>query len=111
MPLVFVPTPLGNLGDITVRALQTLRDADLVIAEDTRVTRKLLHAFDIGYKEVWSYREQNAASVTAGILDRARNALVAVVSDAGMPGVSDPGSDLIAAARVAGVAVEVLPGP
>jgi len=111
MPLVVVPTPLGNLGDVTRRALDVLRDARLVVAEDTRVARKLLQALDIGAKELWSYREQNAAAVTAGILARAREECVAVVSDAGMPGISDPGSELIAAARDAGIAVEVLPGP
>ncbi len=74
MPLVFVPTPLGNLGDITLRALETLRNADLVVAEDTRVARMLLHALQIASKELWSYREQNAASVTNGILERARGA-------------------------------------
>ena len=111
MPLVFVPTPLGNLGDMTTRAVETLREATLVVAEDTRVARKLLHALGIGTKELWSYREQNAQGATPGILQRASEQLVAVVSDAGMPGVSDPGSDLIAAARAAGVLVEVLPGP
>ncbi len=111
MPLVFVPTPLGNLGDITVRALEVLRGAGLLVAEDTRVARKLLHALGIGGKEIWSYREQNAVSVTAGILERARTGVVAVVSDAGMPGISDPGSDLVAAAREAGVTIDVLPGP
>jgi 16S rRNA (cytidine1402-2'-O)-methyltransferase len=111
MPLVIVATPLGNLGDITLRSLEALRVADLIVAEDTRVARRLLSALAIGSKELWSYREQNAESVTAGILDRARAQLVVVVSDAGMPGISDPGSELVAAARAAGVAVEVLPGP
>jgi 16S rRNA (cytidine1402-2'-O)-methyltransferase len=111
MPLVFVPTPLGNLRDITLRSLDALRDAALIVAEDTRVARKLLSALDLEQREVWSYREQNAATVTGGILDRAREQLVAVVTDAGMPGISDPGSDLVAAAREAGVAIEVLPGP
>lgn len=111
MPLVFVPTPLGNLRDITLRALDTLREASLIVAEDTRVARKLLHALGIDAPEIWSYREQNAAAVTGGILERARTQLVAVTSDAGMPGISDPGTELVAAAREAGVAVEVLPGP
>ncbi len=111
MPLVFVPTPLGNLRDVTLRALDVLRDAELIVAEDTRVARKLLHALGIRIPELWSYREQNAAGATPGILDRARAGLVAVTCDAGMPAVSDPGSELIAAARAAGVAVEVLPGP
>ena len=111
MPLVFVPTPLGNLGDVTQRAIEALRDAELIVAEDTRVARKLLGALGIPGRELWSYREQNAAGATPGILDRARAGLVAVTTDAGMPGVSDPGSELIAAARAAGVPVEVLPGP
>jgi 16S rRNA (cytidine1402-2'-O)-methyltransferase len=111
MPLVFVPTPLGNLRDVTLRALDTLREARLIVAEDTRVARKLLHALGIDAPEIWSYREQNAAAVTDGILERARTHLVAVTSDAGMPGISDPGTELVAAAREAGVAVDVLPGP
>lgn len=111
MPLVLVPTPLGNLGDITLRALETLRSADLVVAEDTRVARKLLNALGVGSKELWSYREQNADGATPGILERAAAQVVAVVTDAGMPGISDPGEDLVAAARDASVPVEVLPGP
>ena len=111
MPLVFVPTPLGNLRDVTLRAIDALHDADLVVAEDTRVARRLLHALGLPGREIWSYREQNAVASTPAILERARTQLVAVTSDAGMPGISDPGSDLVAAARAAGVAVEVLPGP
>ena len=111
MPLIFVPTPLGNLRDITLRALDTLREARLVVAEDTRVARKLLNALGIDAPEIWSYREQNAAAVTHGILERARTQLVAVTSDAGMPGISDPGTELVNAAREANIAVEVLPGP
>lgn len=111
MPLVFVPTPLGNLRDITLRSLDVLRDAALIVAEDTRVARSLLAALQLPGRELWSYREQNAAGATAGILERAQTELVAVVSDAGMPGISDPGSALVAAARAAGIAVEVLPGP
>ncbi len=111
MPLVFVPTPLGNLRDVTLRALDVLRDAQLIVAEDTRTARKLLAALEIGGREIWSYREQNADGATPAIVERARVGLVAVTTDAGMPGISDPGSALIAAARAGGVAVEVLPGP
>jgi 16S rRNA (cytidine1402-2'-O)-methyltransferase len=111
MALVFVPTPLGNLRDVTLRALDILRDAELVVAEDTRVARKLLRAMSLEGREIWSYREANARRVTPAILERARHELVAVTSDAGMPGISDPGSELLAAARSAGVPVEVLPGP
>ncbi len=110
MGLTFVPTPLGNLRDITLRALDVLRDCDLLVAEDTRVARKLLSALGLPGKPIWSYREQNAQGATEGILERARLERVAVVSDAGTPGISDPGSALVAAARAAGVTVEVLPG-
>ncbi len=111
MPLVFVPTPLGNLRDVTLRALDALREAELVVAEDTRVARKLLRALGLRGREIWSYREANARRTTAAIVERARTALVAVTTDAGMPGISDPGSELIAAARDGAVCVEVLPGP
>lgn len=111
MPLIVVPTPLGNLGDITRRAIEALHDADLIVAEDTRVARKLLSALGIGSKELWSYREQNAASVTPGILERAQEQRVVLITDAGMPGISDPGNELVASARNAGVAIDVLPGP
>jgi 16S rRNA (cytidine1402-2'-O)-methyltransferase len=110
MGLVFVPTPLGNLRDITLRALDALRDASLVVAEDSRVAKRLLSAYDLPGREVWTYHEHNAATATAAILERARTELVAIVTDAGMPGISDPGSALVAAARDAGVAIEVLPG-
>lgn len=106
-----MPTPLGNLRDITARALDALRDCDVVVAEDTRVARRLLSAYGIAGKPLLSYREQNAAAATAEILRRAATGLVAVVTDAGTPGVSDPGRELIVAARAAGVPVEVLPGP
>jgi 16S rRNA (cytidine1402-2'-O)-methyltransferase len=109
--LVLVPTPLGNLRDITLRALDALRDCDLLVAEDTRVARRLLGALGIPAKPLWSYREQNATTVTAGIVERARLESVAVVTDAGMPAISDPGRDLVRAARAAGVPIEVLPGP
>jgi 16S rRNA (cytidine1402-2'-O)-methyltransferase len=111
MPLVFVPTPLGNLRDITLRALDVLRDCTLLVAEDSRVAKKLLNALALPGKEIRSYREQNARAATRPILERAREELVAVVTDAGMPGISDPGAELVASAREAGVAVEVLPGP
>jgi 16S rRNA (cytidine1402-2'-O)-methyltransferase len=110
MPLVFVPTPLGNLGDITLRALDVLRGCELLVAEDSRVARKLLGALALPSKDVWTYHEHNAQAVTAGILERARTQLVAVTTDAGTPGISDPGGELAAAARDAGIAIEVLPG-
>jgi 16S rRNA (cytidine1402-2'-O)-methyltransferase len=111
MPLVFVPTPLGNLRDITLRALDALRECALIVAEDSRVARKLLNALALPGKEIWTYHEHNAQAATDGILQRAQGELVAVVTDAGTPGISDPGSDLVAAARARGIPVEVLPGP
>lgn len=111
MPLLFVPTPLGNLRDITLRSLDALRECSLIVAEDSRVARKLLNLLELPSKDIWSYHEHNAAAATAGILERAFAETVAVVTDAGTPGISDPGGDLIAAARAAGIAVEVLPGP
>jgi len=108
---VFVPTPLGNLRDVTLRAIDTLREASLIVAEDSRVTRRLLSALEVPGKEIWTYHDHNARSTTAAILQRARSETVAVVTDAGTPGISDPGSALVAAAREQGVAVEVLPGP
>jgi 16S rRNA (cytidine1402-2'-O)-methyltransferase len=110
MPLVFVPTPLGNLRDVTLRSLDVLRDCGLLVAEDSRVARKLLSALDLPGKEIWTYHEHSAAAAP-GILERAKSELVAVVTDAGMPGISDPGGDLVAGARAAGIRVEVLPGP
>jgi 16S rRNA (cytidine1402-2'-O)-methyltransferase len=111
MPLVFVPTPLGNLRDITLRALDVLASCDLLVAEDTRVARKLLSALKLPGKEIWSYHERNARATAPRIIARAREQTVAVTSDAGMPGISDPGAELVAAARNAGIAVHVLPGP
>lgn len=111
MPLVFVPTPLGNLRDMTFRATDALSECSLVVAEDSRVARKLLSALHLPGKEIWTYHEHNARSVTPGILERARANLVAVVTDAGTPGISDPGNALCAAARAAGIPIDVLPGP
>ncbi len=111
MPLVFVPTPLGNLRDITLRALDALQTCDILVAEDSRVARKLLSALNLGGKEIWTYHEHNAGRSTDGILARAKDRVVAVGTDAGMPGISDPGVELVASARSAGIAVDVLPGP
>jgi 16S rRNA (cytidine1402-2'-O)-methyltransferase len=111
MGLTFVPTPLGNLRDITLRSLDALRDAELIVAEDSRVTRRLLTALAIAAPPIWTYHEHNAATATAAILERAAHERVVVVTDAGLPGISDPGTALVAAARAAGIPIEVLPGP
>ena len=111
MPLIFVPTPLGNLRDVTLRSLEILRECTLLVAEDSRVARKLLQALALPGKEIWTYQEHNARAAAPRILERAKIELVAVVTDAGTPGISDPGNELVAAARAAGIPVEVLPGP
>ena len=87
MALILIPTPLGNLRDITLRALDVLAACDSIVAEDTRVAARLLAAYGIRGKRVSGYREQNALDVTRAILDRAREHTVAVLSDAGMPGI------------------------
>ena len=109
--LVICPTPLGNLGDMTARALEALRGADAVCAEDTRVTGRLLAAFGIE-KRLERLDENTIGAQAARIVERMRSGeVIAYCSDAGMPGVSDPGLRLVRAAREAGVRVEVLPGP
>ncbi|MBC7543152.1 MAG: 16S rRNA (cytidine(1402)-2'-O)-methyltransferase [Candidatus Sericytochromatia bacterium] len=109
--LAVVATPIGNLGDITQRALDTLRTADVVAAEDTRHSGQLLHHFQID-TPMLSYHEHNAASRESELLARiTAGQTVALVSDAGTPGISDPGQRLIAAARDAGLPVTVIPGP
>ena len=111
MPLAVVATPIGNLADVTLRALDELREADVVLCEDTRVTRKLLDRHGIDAR-LLSYHEHNEAQRVAELLPRLESGeRIALVSDAGMPGVSDPGARLIAAAHDAGVPVTVLPGP
>lgn len=109
--LFLVPTPIGNLADITLRALDVLRTVHWIAAEDTRHTRKLLTRYDI-HKPLLSYHEHNARGREAELLDKIRTGQsVALVSDAGTPGVSDPGMLLVAAAVAHGLPVEVLPGP
>ncbi len=110
--IVLVGTPIGNLGDLSPRAVQTLAGADLIACEDTRVTRKLLtHAGITGRRLVAMHAHNEAASAAGLVAEAAAGAVVAVVTDAGMPGVSDPGARVVAAAAAAGVDVEVVPGP
>src|SRR5918999_3732558 len=111
MPLAVCATPIGNLEDVTLRVLQELAAADVVLCEDTRQTRKLLERHGIRAKLV-SYHEHNEAARTAEVLPRLEaGERVALVSDAGLPGISDPGARVVAAALGAGVEVSVLPGP
>jgi 16S rRNA (cytidine1402-2'-O)-methyltransferase len=109
--LYICPTPIGNLEDITLRALRVLREVDLIAAEDTRRTRKLLSHYDI-HTSLTSYHEHSRRSKGDYLLDRlCRGESVALVSDAGTPGISDPGEELVSAALDRGVPVISLPGP
>ena len=109
--LVVCPTPIGNLEDVTLRVLSALREADLVACEDTRRTRTLLDRYGVSAKLV-SYHEHNEESRAAELVERMQEGqTVALVSDAGMPLVSDPGFVLVRACVAAGLPVEVLPGP
>ena len=111
MPLAVCATPIGNLEDVTLRVLAELAAADTVLCEDTRHTRGLLQRHGIGARLV-SYHEHNEARRTAELLPRLEaGERLALVSDAGLPGVSDPGGRLVRAALEAGVEVTVLPGP
>lgn len=108
--LYIVATPIGNLRDITLRALDVLGGVDMIAAEDTRVTRKLLSAHGLSGRLV-AYHEHNAAAQEDTLLEALKQGgTVALVSDAGTPLVSDPGARLVAAARAAGVAVFPVPG-
>jgi 16S rRNA (cytidine1402-2'-O)-methyltransferase len=110
MPLAVVPTPIGNLEDITLRALRYLREANLVACEDTRRTGRLLAHYEIK-KDLVALHEHNEDRLAGELAERARTLRVALVSDAGMPLVSDPGYRLVSACVERGVRVEVLPGP
>jgi 16S rRNA (cytidine1402-2'-O)-methyltransferase len=110
MPLILVPTPIGNLEDITLRGLRALREADRVACEDTRRTLRLLNAYEIR-KPLISCHEHNERGRIEGLLARLREGeRIALVSDAGTPGISDPGALLVAAAIREGIPVEALPG-
>ncbi len=110
MPTLYiVSTPIGNLEDITLRALRVLREVALIAAEDTRVTRKLLSHYDI-HTRLTSFNEHNQSSRTPDLLSTLRNEDVALVSDAGTPSVNDPGKALVQAASDAGIQVVAVPG-
>src|SRR3982751_3374961 len=110
MPLAVCATPIGNLEDVTLRVLAELAAADVVLCEDTRHTRGLLERHGIEAR-LLSYHEHNEASRTSELLPRLEaGERMALVSDAGMPGVSDPGARIVRAALDAGVPVTVLPG-
>lgn len=109
--LYVVGTPIGNLGDFSPRALDTLSSVDFIAAEDTRVTLKLLNHFEIKNKLI-SYHEHNRAEKGPSIVERLlAGETCALVTDAGMPAISDPGQDLVRLCRENGIAVESVPGP
>ena len=109
--LYLCPTPIGNLGDITLGTLEVLKTADLIAAEDTRVSMKLLRHFAIK-TPVTSYYEHNKREKGAYLIEKLKEGTtVAVVTDAGMPGISDPGEDLVRLCLQEGIPVEALPGP
>ncbi len=109
--LYLCATPIGNLEDITIRVLRTLRTVDCIAAEDTRVTRKILAKYNIQNKLI-SYNEHNRKTKEPIIVDLLKEGkCIALTSDAGTPGISDPGAGLVSAAIRAGIRVESLPGP
>ena len=110
MPLTVVPTPIGNLEDITLRALRVLREADLIACEDTRRTGRLLAHYEIK-QDLIAYHEHNEERLASGLAERAKTERIALVTDAGTPLVSDPGYRLVRACIEAGVEIEALPGP
>jgi 16S rRNA (cytidine1402-2'-O)-methyltransferase len=109
MPLYIVATPIGNLEDISLRALRTLREVKLIAAEDTRRTKQLLASYDIKTPTT-SYHERNKLTKLDYILEQLSQGDVALVSDAGMPGISDPGHELIVAAHERGIPIVPIPG-
>lgn len=109
--LYLVATPIGNLGDITYRAVETLKQVDLIASEDTRKTSILLRHYDISKPQI-AFHTMNEAKMTPKLLDRLRaGENIALVTNAGTPGISDPGYSLVHAALQAGIEVTSLPGP
>lgn len=108
--LIVIPTPIGNLEDITLRALRTLKEVDLLLAEDTRTTGNLLKHYSI-QTPLRSFHMHNEHKILAGLIDQLESGrVIGLVSDAGTPGISDPGFLLVRAAVAAGISVECLPG-
>ena len=109
--LYIVPTPVGNMEDMTMRAIRVLKEADMVLAEDTRTSSVLLKHFDIKNRLV-AHHKFNEHGTSAGIVERLKaGETIALISDAGTPGISDPGFYLAREAAKAGITVQTLPGP
>ncbi|TVQ94594.1 MAG: 16S rRNA (cytidine(1402)-2'-O)-methyltransferase [Deltaproteobacteria bacterium] len=111
MALWLVATPIGTLGDLSPRAREVLQSASLIAAEDTRRTRQLLSALDIPAPELIALHAHNEASRAEVVLERAVDQRVALVSDAGTPGISDPGALLVSLAHTRGIEIRSVPGP
>lgn len=110
--LSIIATPIGNLGDITLRAIETLKKCDVIVCEDTRVTGNLLKQLDIPKKELVSFHGYSDPQKIEALMDRLmQNAHLALVSDAGTPGISDPGYLLVSKAAKKDIKIEVIPGP
>lgn len=112
MPLFVLATPIGNLGDLSARARQVLAEAELILCEDTRVTRRLLSALSLPSPTLWrcdAWREEEQGAAVVDWLEQGRK--VVLVSDAGTPALSDPGARVVAAAHAAGQPVVSVPGP
>ncbi len=109
--LVLVPTPIGNLGDITFRAVSVLKNADIILAEDTRVSARLMQHLEID-KKLWAHHKFNEHKSVGSLVSKIQEGnTIALISDAGTPGISDPGFLLVRACIENGVDVECLPGP
>jgi 16S rRNA (cytidine1402-2'-O)-methyltransferase len=109
--LVLVPTPIGNLGDITFRAVSVLKNADIILAEDTRVSSRLMQHLEIE-KKLWAHHKFNEHKTVGSLVSKIQEGnTIALISDAGTPGISDPGFLLVRACVENGVDVECLPGP
>ena len=108
--LILIPTPIGNLGDITLRAIEAIKAVDVLLAEDTRQTLKLLKHLEIE-KKMWAHHAHNEHKTTASIIEKIKGGeTIGLVSDAGTPGISDPGFLLVRECVAAGVDVETIPG-
>lgn len=108
--LILIPTPIGNLGDITLRSIEAIKEVDVLLAEDTRQTAKLLRHLEID-KKMWAHHAHNEHKTTESIIERIKSGdKIGLVSDAGTPGISDPGFLLVRACIKAEVEVETLPG-
>lgn len=108
--LILIPTPIGNLGDITLRSIEAIKSVDILLAEDTRQTGKLLHKLEID-KKMWAHHSHNEHQSTNSVIEKIKSGeTVGLVSDAGTPGISDPGFLLVRECIKEGVEVETLPG-